>query len=417
MSSGNCCPNPQGMGNGNGDITIAGVGPAVNSQFDELKVSERTPIFEISSTYGISALRDVISTTGTGTVTNNTVVYEVATGTGSAGAASLETAQRGRYQPGYAAEAGIAVRVPQLPTGSQIGRWGLFGIENGLFFGVSGNEGVFVGVRRDGVETRIQQNDWNIDPLNGTGPSGLTLDLNDGNIFQIDFTWYGFGVIEWSVVMQNQQTLAQEVVTVHRYKPISFTSLEDPNLPVKAEVQNNGETTSFLIRVAGRQYSILGENVPSFRVTSARRTVTATTTLTPLLSFQRKAEFPAGSGRPNSINVTLEGLDLVTGADIFYQIVLGGTLNTAFSDFPTANTNIPATETALRVNNTATSFSTPGQVVFQGLAVGGQGNQTNLTEGNLLDIVLPSTSIITLAVGTFSGSTTVQGVFRASEEW
>ena len=46
------------------------------------------------------------------------------------------------------------------------------------------------------------------------------------------------------------------------------------------------------------------------------------------------------------------------------------TINGAFADYPTATTNIPLTETALRVNSTLTTI-TGGQVILQGLAAGG----------------------------------------------
>ncbi|WP_223701152.1 hypothetical protein [Sutcliffiella deserti] len=399
------------------NVNIVGVGPDVNSQFNELMVANRTPVIELSSTYGISDLRDAIETTGTGTVTNDTVEYLISTGIGAGAEAILDSAQRGRYQPGYAVEAGLGARVMTPPTGEQVGRWGLFDDENGAYFGVD-SSGTFLAYRRDGVDTVVPQASWNIDSLDGTGPSGITLDLANGNIFQIVFSWYGYGVIEWQVVVQNPVDLSQEVVTVNRVKPSGQTSFTDPNLPLRGQVENGATTgTNFTLYLAGRQYSIIGNYNPVFRVTSERRSFTATTTLAPVISFQRKAIFPAGSGRPNSVNVTLEGLDLLSGSDIYYQVILGSTINGAFVNFPTATTNIPNDETALLVNNNSTSFTTLGQVVFQGLAAGNQGNTRSLTTGSLLDLILADDQIITLAVATFSGTSAIQAAFRVSEEW
>ena len=207
--------------------------------------------------------------------------------------------------------------MPVAPTGSQVVRWGVYDDQNGLFFGQNVANGIFVAIRRAGVDTIIPQTSWNVDPLDGTGPSGATLSLSKGNIFQIVFTWYGYGVIEFRVVIPDPTTLAQEVITVHRFSPTGETSLADPNLPVRAEISNGGTATALNLFVGGRQYSILGNYSPVFRVTSERRTVTATGTLTPILSFQRKAIFPAGSGRTNSVSVKLEGIDLVTSDDIY----------------------------------------------------------------------------------------------------
>ncbi|WP_404332362.1 hypothetical protein [Mesobacillus maritimus] len=398
-------------------VSINNVGPNVSSQFSELMVSRRTPVVELTSVYGLSVLRDLVETTGSGTVTNTTVEYQITTTTGAADSATLDSVERGRYMPGYAGQAGIGVRIPLAPTNDQVFRWGMVDDENGAFFGQSVADGIFVAIRRAGVDTIIPQTSWNVDPLDGTGPSGLTLDLALGNIFQITFTWYGYGVIEFNVVVQNPTTLAQEVVTVHRFRPANETSLTDPNLPLRAQIENNGATAEVRnLFVGGRQYSILGKFNPEFRITSERRTVTVGIAGLPVISFQRKPEFPAGSLRPNSVSVTLEGIDIVTANDVFFQVVVGGTLNTAFTTFPTTNTNIPNNETALLVNNDATTI-TGGEVVFQGVASGAPGASRDLAEANLLDFELPDDESVSLVIGTFTGTSLVSAVLRVTEEW
>ena len=120
------------------------------------------------------------------------------------------------------------------------------------------------------------------------------LDLSKGNIFQIVFTWYGYGVIEFRVVIPNPTTLAQEVITVNRFSPTGQTSFVDPNLPLRAQIDNNGTATAYNLFVGGRQYSIIGKYNPEFRITSERRRISnVTSTLTPVISFARKAIFPA----------------------------------------------------------------------------------------------------------------------------
>ncbi|WP_113927027.1 hypothetical protein [Bacillus sp. P14.5] len=398
-------------------VSINNVGPNVSSQFNELMVSNRTPVVELTSVYGLSNLRDLVETTGSGTVTNTTIEYQITTTPGASDSATLDSVERGRYMPGYAGQAGIGVRIPLAPTNDQVFRWGLVDDENGAFFGQSTANGIFVAIRRAGADTIIPQTSWNVDPLNGTGPSGITLNLAIGNIFQINFTWYGYGVIEFNVVVQNPVTLAQETVTVHRYRPAGETSFTDPNLPLRAQIENNGATADTRnLFVGGRQYSILGKFNPEFRITSERRSATVGTAGLPVISFQRKTEFPAGSARPNSVSVTLEGLDIVTANDIFFQLVVGGTLNTGYSAFPTITTNIPNNETALLVNNTATII-TGGEVVFQGVASGAPGANRDLAKANLLDFELPDDQSVSLVIGSFSGTSLVSAVLRVTEEW
>ncbi|MBC2728518.1 hypothetical protein [Desulfosporosinus sp.] len=400
------------------NIIISNIGPAVDSQFNELRVARKFPIVELTSVYGVSELRDVVITTGGGTVTNDATEYSVSTTASGVDSAILESALRGRYEPGFAGEAGIGVRIPTAPAGTQIARWGMFDDENGAFFG-STSTNIFVAIRRGGVETVINQSAWNVDPLDGTGPSGATLSLAEGNIYEVVFTWYGYGIIEFRVVLPDPTTLAQEVITVHRFSPTGETSIVDPNQPLRAEIDNAGTATSFDLFVGGRQYNIIGKYNPTIRITSERRTISdVTTTLTPVISFTRKAEFPAGSGRANSVEVSLEEIDIIGTVELAYQVLLGGTLDGAFVNYPTATTIIPNAETALLVNTTSTTI-TGGQVVFQGLTSGGGGGTRVLATSEILDFALPVDEVVTLAVVRIAGSATntVNASFSVTESW
>ena len=46
------------------NIIISNIGPAVSSQFNELRVARKSPIVELTSVYGVSALRDIVTTVG-----------------------------------------------------------------------------------------------------------------------------------------------------------------------------------------------------------------------------------------------------------------------------------------------------------------------------------------------------------------
>ena len=49
------------------------------------------------------------------------------------------------------------------------------------------------------VDTRIYSSAFNIDRLDGTGPSGYTIDLTKMQMFYIDYSWYGAGFIRFGV--------------------------------------------------------------------------------------------------------------------------------------------------------------------------------------------------------------------------
>ena len=49
------------------------------------------------------------------------------------------------------------------------------------------------------VERRFPQHQWNIDPLDGTGPSGYLLDPTRMQMLMIQYTWYGAGFVDFGV--------------------------------------------------------------------------------------------------------------------------------------------------------------------------------------------------------------------------
>jgi hypothetical protein len=62
-----------------------------------------------------------------------------------------------------------------------------------------GLSNVTFGTISKAVETRVAQSSFNIDKLDGTGPSGFNIDLSKMQMFYIDYTWYGAGFVRWGV--------------------------------------------------------------------------------------------------------------------------------------------------------------------------------------------------------------------------
>ena len=49
------------------------------------------------------------------------------------------------------------------------------------------------------IDYKMPQSQWNLDKMDGTGPSGYNLDLSKMQMFFIDYTWYGAGTIRWGL--------------------------------------------------------------------------------------------------------------------------------------------------------------------------------------------------------------------------
>jgi hypothetical protein len=254
--------------------------------FGDLRLVEKTPIIELSSIYDLTTLRDAVTVSGTGTVANATGENRLHIA-GASSSAQLQSVERCRYMPGYSAEVGVGVRMPALPTGDQIAKWGIFGSTDGFYFGCD-STGVFAAVLRGGSETKTYQTSWNVDKMDGDGTSGRTLDLSRGNIFVITFTWYGYGAINFGVV--NTSTSGEQLsVTVHRYAFASTVSIENPNQPITCYIGSTDSTSTFSMYIGGRQCSIVGRYVPSYRINSQYVVgATVDTTKRALISFRRK---------------------------------------------------------------------------------------------------------------------------------
>jgi hypothetical protein len=52
------------------------------------------------------------------------------------------------------------------------------------------------------IDTRVPQSQWD-DRLDGTGPSGYTLDLTKMQMWYMDYSWYGAGFIRWGLRTTN----------------------------------------------------------------------------------------------------------------------------------------------------------------------------------------------------------------------
>ena len=162
-----------------------------DSMFNDVVMVERNNLIELKSNVNvISTLRD-LTTEVDGSVTAGGGEYTLATTATANANVKLLSAEIGRYQPGYAAECGIGVRAPDTMTGEMEQRWGYYDDDDGFYFGKDAT-GTFIAYKRaGGAVTKVYQANWNADNMDGNNteanPSGQTLIVTNGNIFQIRF--------------------------------------------------------------------------------------------------------------------------------------------------------------------------------------------------------------------------------------
>jgi hypothetical protein len=370
------------------------------SAFDELRVAEKTTMFDIKSFYGKSSYRDTYNVTGSAAISNvlNEGQYELYV-SGANDTAVLTSVERGKYIAGLIGEAGIGVRIPQSLQSNQFIRFGLYDDSNGFYFTFN-KDGLNVGRRKAGVDFVTSNTDLNIDKLDGNGPSEVVYNPINGYIHDIRFSWYGYGVIEYSISTQTKGG-AQTGVLIHRMAVSNETSISSPNLPLRAEIQNNGTSGSNALFISGRQYSLIGKYTPSCRpCASYVNNVTVNSgVFVPIMSIRKKLGY-------YGIPVCIKTADVVVSTTQLVQIRSGGTLTGAvWSNVP----NQDPTETCIEFDSTSSAIS-GGQVLWTGLM---DPNRNTFIE----EFFLQEARSVSVCIQNIGNVGTISTALRWVEEW
>ena len=393
------------------------------TRFDEVKTALRTSQINFKPTWGVSSLRYATVTTGTGAAVGETGgEFRLQSGTANNGLCSVRTNQRGQYQAGTMGQAGIGVRVPTAPTGTEFFEWGYTDFsQSGFHLGVDAT-GKYIAYTFNAVTTKIYQTSWNVDKLDGSGTSGLTLDLAKGVISQIEFTWYGYGDIAFIYYPYNATTKQIQRVVVYELKIDNQTSIDDPNQPLMFRASNGASgTTNKSLYIGGHQFSIIdGNSFPQNRLVSelVSSYVTAlNTNWQPILAMRKKATF-GDSGRANSVRTIFSNYEVAADDNLEVRLTVGGITNNLTWGTPTGWT---ATETAAetkKTGGTALTTSSNG-LPFDYSFVTSTAKSTNIAIQNT-DIALGSDQEIILWIRrqSASGAITVRFAHITwTEQW
>jgi len=111
---------------------------------------------------------------------------------------------------------------------------------DGLYLEQDGTTQYFVQAK-NGSATQIAQASWNIDPFDGTGPSGITLDWTKTQILFIDFEWLGVGRVRMGFVIDGIIYYAHEFLNANSKTAVYMSS---PNHSMRYEIRSTGGTDS-----------------------------------------------------------------------------------------------------------------------------------------------------------------------------
>jgi hypothetical protein len=181
-------------------------------------------------------------TSGTGTSTtysNDTASTVLSVSNLTAGTRVRQTRASFNYEPG---KSFIVLR--SFILGSQSSgitkRIGYFNSNNGLFLEDTGTDYAFV--RRtftsgSAVDNTVTRANWNLDKMDGTGPSGINLDFTKTQILFIDYEWLGVGRVRYGFVVDGIIYYAHEILNTNN---LSVVYMSNPDLPLRTEISNDG---------------------------------------------------------------------------------------------------------------------------------------------------------------------------------
>ena len=108
--------------------------------------------------------------------------------------------------------------------------------KDGLWLETSGGTAKVV-QSKSGTATAIEQVNWNIDKLDGTGESGITIDLSKSQILVIDFQWLGVGRVRFGFSINGALYYAHEFRNANNLLAVYISS---PTQPIRYEIRSTG---------------------------------------------------------------------------------------------------------------------------------------------------------------------------------
>ena len=300
-----------------------------------------------------------------------------------------------RYIPGRQAEVAMSM-IFGTPTAGIRRRFGLFDELNGFYFEDSGDGTYRCVLRRNtasGVETEsFARDDWNVDRLDGTGPSGITADPTAIQHMTIEFEWYGAGMIEWNFVMDNNKYPVHRIYHANTH---DHPWAAKAALPIRVELTNvagtagthtfyqgsHSMTVEAITELLGRQNSV------SNAITG--KTLSSANTFYPLVAIRLKSDSLDSVIIPDEFSgATLDNTNIFVRA-IENPTITGGTWVSMGDD------------SAVEYNLTATGF-TGGSIL----------NTTYISSGNMGQVYkFPDRSITQLSRKTTTTLGDTSGIF------
>ena len=397
----------------NTDTLPVSIGGTNTDAFGRIRVSQPYTLFDSQSRYFADNQFDT-TTTGTGSSTFNTNQSSVSMSVTAGGVGSVvrQTFRSFPYQPGKGL---LVLATFQMDSSSAAinQKVGYFNSQNGVFFQRSSGSNSFV-MRSNTTGTpsdarAINQVDWNGDKLDGTGASGLTLDLSHPQILWMDFEWLGVGSVRCGFIIDGQYIVCHTFNTANVYGTTVY--MTTAILPVRYEITSSSAVAATLTQICSSVVSEGGYEAISIDHVARRTTVFST--INTAATFYPIVSIRLAFGRTGAV-VLPNRVQFLPTTNQNYEVVL---LKNPTLVGATWAATVPS-DSNVEYDVAATSISSVGTIVQTDYVTStGSGGvaQTSSTTGYNWDLQIGATiggvsDIYTLGVRTVSGATTGDGV-------
>lgn len=353
-------------------------GTAVDA-FGRSRISQPITLFDSFNRYQIN--QNFIASTVTGaTVSHDTNTSSVLLNTTTTSGSKVvrESTRVFAYQPGKS----LLILTSFIMSTSKTNltqRVGYFNDQNGIYL-EQANSTINLVVRSfasgSATNTVVNQANWNMDKLDGTGPSKLTLDLTKAQIMFIDLEWLGVGTVRCGFVVNGQMVLCH---SFHHANIISNVYMTTACLPIRLEIENTGVTasSSTLRHVCSSVmseggYELRGRSKTIGLPINAPYDLTSAATFYPIVSLRLKTTNLDAIVVPKNISL----LGIGNNTRLMYKLVSGSTI--------TGGTWVSAAaDSAVEYNITAASYSGGNDLTIGYTGVTTQSSQTITLDAGL----------------------------------
>jgi len=212
--------------------------------FGRQRVSEPLTLFDSSHRYRDNGLWATSTASGgTAVFSTNEGLVNLNVNTTSGSQVLRETFKVFSYQPGKSLLVfNTFVMAPAQTNLRQ--RVGYFGTDNGIYLQLNNQTLSFVErslVTGIVTESVVNQSAWNVDTLDGSGPSGVVLDITKAQILFMDIEWLGEGTVRVGFIIDGVFLLCHKF---NHANLITSTYITTASLPFRYEITNTGVTTN-----------------------------------------------------------------------------------------------------------------------------------------------------------------------------